>query len=435
MSAFEAQVVGGILRDGRDAFWKVADLLSPEDFTDPKMAGLYRQFRHAAANEDHPFDFILFGEEAEAGGVAAAWEVTNLASNSVGSFNIVAYAEKVREARLVRETKRICTLGAKSGDLQSVQTELGRLMESQPASAISITDATKSMLEAWMEKYNSGEVFTGIRTGFSRLDELTGGLQPGRIYGIGARAKMGKTMLAMNICANIAIDYQKPVAIWSLEMMADELTQRMVCAVGMVPSIYAQRPKLIDNDDTAWSRWVGAANTVQQAPIRICTRADVTIEQIEAQVRQLHAIGACDVACIDYLGLIRPPKADRHDLAIGFMTRRLKVLAKDLGIPVLLVFQLNRENEKGKVVSHPVASNAKDSGNIEQDLDVMLLLHRPSYYDKTAQKGLRLDLNLNRNGKTGLIHLEDRLDCCRFVDTGKEWVDAEPTKGRADDDL
>jgi replicative DNA helicase len=115
----------------------------------------------------------------------------------------------------------------------------------------------------------------------------------------------------------------------------------------------------------------------------------------------MHACGQLDLLCIDYLGLLRMPKMDRHDLAIAHVTRRVKIIAKELRIPVLLVFQLNRGSEHGQAVRPPRPSDARDSGAIEQDLDAMLLLHRPSYYDKRAKPGLRLDLALQRNGRPG----------------------------------
>ncbi len=159
----------------------------------------------------------------------------------------------------------------------------------------------------------------------------------------------------------------------------------------------------------------------------------MTIEEIEAQARQLHASGHCDLLCIDYLGLIRMPKKDRHDLAVAHVTRRVKIIAKELRIPVILVFQLNRGSESGMQVRPPRPSDARDSGAIEQDLDAMFLLHRPSYYDKGAPSGLRLDLALQRNGPTGLIRLEEELHHCRFLPSNQEWKDPKSNFGMDND--
>ena len=127
------------------------------------------------------------------------------------------------------------------------------------------------------------------------------------------------------------------------------------------------------------------------------------------------------------------PKKDRHALDVAHVTRRVKIIAKELRIPVILVFQLNRGSESGMQVRPPRPSDARDSGAIEQDLDAMFLLHRPSYYDKTAPSGLRLDLALQRNGPTGLIRLEEELHHCRFLPSNQEWKD--PKAAGMDNDL
>ena len=129
---------------------------------------------------------------------------------------------------------------------------------------------------------------------------------------------------------------------------------------------------------------------------------------------------------------LRLPTMSRHDLAIAHATRRVKIIAKELKIPVILVFQLNRGSESNGAVRHPRPSDARDSGAIEQDLDAMFLLHRPSYYDKKAPKGMRLDLAIQRNGPTGLIYLHEELDKCRFAGGATEWTDAAPNTGDHD---
>src|SRR5690606_181659 len=235
------------------------------------------------------------------------------------------------------------------------------------------------------------------------------------------------------ICANFACQPaeshgeprwpEKNVVVWSLEMSDEELMQRMTCAVSGVPSVLLQRPRMMDSCDEANAKLNVAIKALRNAPLMISDRTDVTIEQIESQARQLRAMGKLDLLCIDYLGLLKLPKMDRHDLAIAHVTRRVKIIAKELRIPVLLVFQLNRGSEQGGTVRAPRPSDARDSGAIEQDLDAMFLLHRPSYYDKNAPKGLRLDLALQRNGPTGLIRLDDELHACRFTGGASEWTD------------
>jgi len=444
MSVSAENVVGGILIGGKDAYWRVADLLRPEDFPTASLGKLYRVCSEIARS-DSALDAFIVGDEAERQGVMSCADVVGIASVTASAANIRGYAEIVKADAMTRRVRAICAEGAKSGDVSTVQAQLTALLSAQPAHAQHARDVVKRMWDGVMARYAAGDALAGLETGFPLLDEMTGGLQPGRVYGIGARAKMGKTILAMNICANVAcppvdrdgalVRPARKVAVWSLEMSDEELMQRMASAQAGTRSVLLQRPKLLDKADTEMGRLNAAIKVLREAPLRISDRTDVTIEQIESQARQMHAGGELDLLCIDYLGLLRMPKMDRHDLSVAHCTRRVKIIAKELRIPVLLVFQLNRGSEHGQVVRPPRPSDARDSGAIEQDLDAMFLLHRPSYYDKNAPKGLRLDLAIQRNGPTGLIHMDDELDCCRFTGGAREWTDAVQAGGGRDDDL
>lgn len=431
MSAAAESVLGGILLGGKDAFWRVADVVTPDDFPSAWLASAYRVCGEVARSSAD-LDVVTVCEAMERAGAKDAYRISEFAGRTPGATNIRAYAELVKSDAIARRVRAICADGAKSGDVATVQASLTALLSSQPAHAVPAADALNRMWAGVMARYDAGDALSGLETGYPLLDEMTGGLQPGRVYGIGARAKMGKTLLTMNICAHVALAGH-PVAVWSLEMSDDELMQRMACAVGGIPSMLLQRPTLLDKTSDYWGRLTLAIKRLKEAPLRVSDRMDVTIEQIEAQARQMHANGNLALLCIDYLGLIRMPKMDRHDLSIAHVTRRVKIIAKELRIPVLLVFQLNRGSEQGSSVRHPRPSDARDSGAIEQDLDAMLLLHRPSYYDKSAAPGLRLDLSIQRNGPTGLIRLEDESACCRFTAGTHEWKDAKAVGGRDDD--
>lgn len=423
MSVAAENVLGGIIIGGRDAYWRVADVLSPSDFHAPAHANLFRLLGDIAKSSAE-LEIVVAMEEAERQGVMDAASVAEIAGNTASAANIRSHAELVKADALTRRVRAICAEGAKTGDVATVQAALSALLSSQPSSAVPAGIALQRMWDGVMARYEAGDAVCGLKTGFPLIDEMTGGLQPGRVYGIGARAKMGKTILAMNICANVACPVAgegRAVAVWSLEMSDEELMQRMTCAMSGVPSVALQRPKMLDEIENATTRISVAMKALKSSKLLISDRTDVTIEQIEAQARQLHACGQLDLLCIDYLGLLRLPKMDRHDLAIAHATRRIKIIAKELRIPVLLVFQLNRGSEQGGTVRPPRPSDARDSGAIEQDLDAMFLLHRPSYYNKSAQPGLRLDLALQRNGPTGLIRLEDELHACRFTGGSEYW--------------
>lgn len=444
MSIAAENVLGGIVMGGRDAYWRVADVVTPADFVIPAQANLFSLIGEmASGNSD--LDPVTIGDEAERRGIMEAWVVCDLGANTHSYANIRGHAEMVKAESQSRRFRMICSEGAKSGDMAETQAAISALLQDRPASVSPIKDVMKRMWSGVMDRYTHGDALCGLRTGFHELDEYTGGLQPGRVYGVGARAKMGKTVLAMNICANVACppldsegNYQwepRHVAVWSLEMSQDELAQRMAAAKAGVRSVLMQRPKMMDDDPESTRRLAAAIAELNKASLFVSDSMDVSVEDIEAQARQLKAEGKLDLLCVDHLGLMRMPKKDRHDLAVAHVTRRLKLLAKELNIPVIIVFQLNRGSESGTVVRPPRPSDARDSGSIEQDLDVMLLLHRPSYYDKSARKGLRLDLALQRNGPTGLMELGDELDCCRFVPTGRPWKDDKGPGHSSYDDL
>lgn len=444
MSIAAENVLGGILIGGREAYWKVADIVSAADFASPRHSGLFALLTEMAHGSGD-MDGVTVAEEASNRGASFADDVYPLLSCTGSSANIRSYAELVKQDAISRRFRAICAEGARSGDVAETQAAITELLQSKPAGTVPLKDAMKRMWEGVMARYEQGDDLAGLRTGFPEIDELTGGLQPGRVYGIGARAKMGKTVLAMNICANVAcppLDRDgkpmwpaKHVGVWSLEMSEDELAQRMASAAAGVPSALLQRPKAMDHQAEATARLSDAIRRLNGASLVVSDRLDVSIEDIEAQARQLHAEGRLDLLCIDHIGLLRLPKKETHSLAVGHATRRAKAIAKELKIPVILVFQLNRASESGAQVRPPMPSNARDSGNIEQDLDAMFLLHRPNYYDKTAKKGLRLDLALQRNGPTGLMELGDELQFCRFVPTGRTWEDAKGGSGVGYDDL
>lgn len=429
MSIAALQVLGGIAHAGKDAYWQVADLLTPEDFPTPTLGNIYR-----LCGELDAFDFMLLAEEAEKRGVCSAAEVIDLAKSTASAANIRSWAERIRDGSMDRRFRQICRQGEESGDIAATQTAINDLLADKPAHAVPLKDAMRRMWDSLQARYDAGNALAGLPTGFPLLDEMTGGLQPKRVYGIAARVKMGKTILAMNICAHNALA-GKHVAVWSLEMSEEELAQRMACAESGTPNRYLQSPKLFDENPEAMAGLYAGMKRLRDAPMVVNDRMGVSVEEIEAEARMMHAKGVLDLLCIDHLGLVKMPKADRHDLAVGHVTRRCKAIAKELAIPVLLVLQLNRGNESGAQVRPPRVSDARDSGNIEQDLDAMFLLHRPSYYDKNAPKGCRLDVGMQRNGPTGLIHLHDELDRCRFTGGAEPWAEDKAVVGGRDDSL
>ena len=419
----EAHVLGAVLLDP-PAYWRAADLLDAEDFTSEGHRAIWRAF--GALNEaSRPIDPFTVME-------ATGWAdndpyVFRLQSDTPSAANIRAYAESVKAASTSRMVRMAGERIAAQGDLAEGQTLLARIADDQPGRLITAKEAAAEMWKGVMARYDAKEEHSGLLTGIPQLDALTGGLQRGRVYAIGARAKMGKSILAWMIAAHCAANLGKRVAGFSLEMATDELMQRMACALSGVRSYGLLHPKAMD--EMEWSKLSVALAKLTESPLWLSDRMDLTIDQIEAHSRQAKP----DLIVIDYLQLIEQPKLETEAVRLAYITRRIKKLAKECDVPVIEVFQVNRGNETSQNPGPPLPSNARGSGTIEQDCDAMMLLHRPSYYDKKADKGLRLDLALQRNGPTGIVRMDDDLERCRFLPSSDEWHDA--IKGGTANDL
>lgn len=420
MTVPEQNVLGAVLLDP-SAYFRVSDLLKPDDFTSDGHRAIWAAFGklHAAERPIDPFTVME----------ATSWQdndpyIFRLASDTPSAANVRAYAESVKAESTRRRTRLAGERISARGDIAEAQTLIGQILDDQPGRMITADEAAGAMWKGVVARYDREDEATGLLTGIPKLDAMTGGLQPGRVYAMGARAKMGKSLLAWQIAAHVAVRTGKRVAGFSLEMSTDELMQRMACALAGVRSYGLLNPKSMDNEE--WSRLTVAMADLRAAPLLLSDRMDLTIDQIEAQSRQAKA----DLVVIDYLQLIEQPGFGSEAERLAYITRRIKKLAKSCDAPVIEVFQVNRGNETTQNPGPPMPSNARGSGTIEQDCDAMLLLHRPGYYDKKTP-GLRLDLALQRNGPTGLIRMECDLEKCRFLPSQDEWQDAK-TGGTGD---
>lgn len=423
MSAPEQNVLGAVLLDP-SAYWRVADLLTADHFTADGHAAIWRAF--GKLNEaGRPIDPFTVME-------ATGWAdndayIFRLASDTPSAANVRAYAESVRNAATTRRVKLAGERIAVQGDLPEAQSLIASITDDQPGRLVTAKEAAGAMWKGVMARWEAKEETSGLLTGIPELDAMTGGLQRGRVYALGARAKMGKSILAWQIAAHVAVKQGKTVAGFSLEMTTDELMQRMACSLAGVRSVGLLRPKAME--DNEWARLSVAMAELTTSPLLLSDRMDMTIEQIEAHARQAKP----DLVVIDYLQLIEQPHLENEAARLGFLTRRVKKLSKDCDVPVIEVFQVNRGSETGSNIRPPRPSDARGSGTIEQDCDAMFLLHRPNYYAKDAAPGLRLDLALQRNGPTGLIRMEDDLERCRFLPSDRNWVDPQAKGGGFED--
>ncbi len=414
----EKAVLSAILLDN-DAIHAVMTEVGEEDFYHPSHQMLYRSMVRLR-DENQPVDLttlaaFLKGEgllESVGGAVALA----EIADYEATPANIIHYAKIVRDRAvkrsLISTASEIVALGYDHGE--SADTLLDEA-ESR-IFALSTEKANTSLSSISVEMHDavdhidmlmnrSGEL-TGLSTGFERLDEITGGLQRGELFILAARPSMGKTALALNIARNAAVDSQKKVAVFSLEMTTRSLVMRMLSSEAQV-DFTAFRSGLISTD--AHSRLMAAAGRLSEAKLWIDDSGSASILEMRAKCRRLKSQHGLDLVIVDYLQLAR---GDRHtqsrEQEISEISRGLKGLAKELDIPVMALSQLNRGPESRKENKRPMLADLRESGAIEQDADIIGFIYRDIVYNtETEFENLaELIIAKQRNGPTGTIKLE-----------------------------
>ena len=279
---------------------------------------------------------------------------------------------------------------------------------------ICISELIKSGFEKAEQMMNSHDVLTGIETGFIDLDKKTNGLQPSDMIVLAARPSMGKTALALNIAEHAAVKTKKSVGIFSLEMSKEQLVFRLLCSNARVS---AQRLRSGFASPADFEELKFAAGRLSESPIYIDDTPGISIMELRGKARRLKARTDCQLIVIDYLQLITSPSGkEGRQQEISDISRSVKEIARELNIPVIILSQLNRLVEQRK--DHkPMLSDLRESGAIEQDADVVLMLYRKEYYDPSDDPGTAdLCIAKQRNGPTGDIRLQWSNEYTRFGD-------------------
>jgi replicative DNA helicase len=289
------------------------------------------------------------------------------------------------------------------------------------------------ILEHVMQRMETGAQ-PGLSTGLTDLDRLTRGLLPGQLWIIAARPSMGKSLAATDLARAVALRQRQPVVFFSLEMSREELMERILAAEARVPlyDIQLGGDRLTDID---WVSIAKAAGEIGDAPLHIVDTSALRLTDITARARQLAARGALGLIVVDYLQLMdatSSSRTDNREQQVARISRGLKVLAKDLHVPVVVVAQLNRGPE-GRLGHRPMLSDLRESGAIEADADVVILLHRPDYYDKESERAGEVDLIVakNRSGATDTITAAAQMHFSRFVDMAAEDIYSRVTRMNA----
>jgi len=354
-----------------------------------------------------------------AGGASYIADLTGAVPTSA---NVEHYARIVLEAALLRKIIATCTRLA--GEAYKAEGNVDALLDRAEADIFAIAErrqlnpiyAVSELLEEGIKRIEdqirSGTGITGLATGFSKLDELLSGFQPSDMIVLAARPAVGKTALALNIAAHAANQLGKSILLFSLEMAKEQLVQRLLCMVGHVDSGRLRSGYLAHNEFPKLQR---AAGVLSKAKIYIDETPNITILELRSKARRHAAQYPVDLIVIDYLQLMSGAgRPETRQLEIAEISRSVKGLARELRVPVLALSQLSREAEKDES-GIPKLSHLRESGAIEQDADVVLMLSRPPAHESEGRENiLRLNVAKQRNGPTGSMELVFEKNIQRF---------------------
>ena len=420
----EQAVLGSILIDP-ECFNDLVVILSDEYFYIPQHKEIYKALA-SMLEMNLRIDYIALvdrlkksGTYDEAGGKAYLKELVQRVPSSA---NVLTYASIVREryyARALIEASRNIIKDATENTIDSgklLDSAEQRIYDIRQGRMVSGLEHIKGVIENEtydrLLKITNPETkanYIGIPTGISELDRKITGLNKSDLIILGARPGMGKTSFALNIVRNVAMQAGKTVAFFSLEMTRDQLAQRMLSGEAAIKSEKLRTGEL---DADEWNRLAEASANLSKANIYFDESSGITVAEMKAKLRRMKQVDLC---VVDYLGLMHSPRrTDNRVQEISEITRSLKIMAKELNIPVIVCAQLSRATESKTLKSHkPALSDLRDSGSIEQDADIVLFLYRETYYDnekaEDSQKGdpnkAECIVAKNRHGEIGSVEL------------------------------
>lgn len=438
----EQSVLGGLMLDNEQ--W---DNVTERVITDDFYLHSHRLIFAAMARlseESKPVDLVTLTERLEqineldrVGGAAYLME---LQKNTPSSANILAYADIVRERALIREMIGVANQIAEAGYdtkgrssrelLDFAEQHVFQIAEKRstgeegPQGLVNILDKTLDRIE-YLSRHANLSGVTGVSSGFTDLDKKTAGLQPSDLIIVAARPSMGKTTFAMNLVEHAALNEEKPVVVFSLEMPAEQIMMRMLASLSRVDQTKVRTGQL---DDADWHRLTSAMSVLKdRGKLYIDDSSGLTPTEVRSRARRIaREHKGVSMVMVDYLQLMTVPgMSENRTLEIAEISRSLKALAKELKCPVVALSQLNRSLEQ-RSDKRPVNSDLRESGSIEQDADVIMFIYRDEvYHPDSADKGLaEIILGKQRNGPIGRIKLMFHGQYSRFDNyTGAEIDD------------
>lgn len=421
----EQATLGSILIDN-DAIVKVIDFLEPEYFYRTSHQIIYKAMKELYERSE-PIDLLTVseylkkkGELEEVGGFSYLATLTNITPTAL---NVEKYAKIVEEKSILRE---IIKAGIEIIDLAfSSQEDVGDTLDKAQEALFNVAkkrlsapfyplkDLLKESFDRIESLYKRKEGITGIPSGFPQLDKITGGFRKNDLIVLAARPSVGKTSFSLNVATNVATKYNLPVAIFSLEMSKEQIVERILEYVADV-NFHKLRTGVFSDED--WKKLGRAYGPLYEAPIYIDDSSDISVLEIRTKARRLKSKENLGMIVVDYLQLMHlRRKVENRVQEISEITRSLKKLSREVGVPVLVISQLSRAIEK-REDKRPMLSDLRESGSIEQDADVVMFLSVKGEDKMKDTNIVDLIVAKNRNGPLGKIKLKFLKKFAKFME-------------------
>ncbi len=412
----EESLLGAMLLS-REAIAYAVEIVKADDFYKPAHGQIFDAIRHLYS-QGEPADPVTVAEELKRAGVldqvGGLQRLVELQTQTPSIGNARRYARIVDENALLRRLIGVAGEIAEMG--YDMPDDVQKAVDRAEAMVFEVAqkrnaDSTKALhdllgdaLDRLEHIYERGESITGVPTGYQDLDELLSGLQPSSLVVVGARPSMGKTAFALGMATHVAVEVQRPVLFFSLEMGHRELTQRILASEAQVDSDRMRKGKLTEQD---WTKIVNAIGRLER-PLYIDDNPNVSVMEIRGKARRLKSkVGDLGLIVIDYLQLMSGRgSAENRQVEVSEISRGLKILARELEVPVVALSQLSRALEL-RADKRPMLADLRESGSIEQDADVVMFLYRDEvYHPDTADAGVaEVIVAKHRNGPTATKRL------------------------------
>ncbi|HJA41444.1 MAG TPA: replicative DNA helicase [Firmicutes bacterium] len=430
----EQAVLGALFIDEK-AIIKISEILVPEDFYRSAHQKIY-QAMLTLYNQNMPIDIVSVVEtltqKNQVEDIGGTTYIRELAMSVPTAANVLFYAEIVEEKsvlrNLIRTATEIVTEGyMREGNVEELLNEAEKNILSvsqniKTGNFKGIQDVLVDVHSHIVAMYQKKDDITGIPSGFPDLDRMTAGFQKNDLIIVAARPSVGKTAFALNIAQSVATKTDETVAIFSLEMGAEQLVMRMLCAEGNLDAQRMRTGKLTPED---WGKLSLALGSLSNSKVFIDDTPGIRVNDIRTKCRRLAQEHGLGMVVIDYLQLIQGGKSkENRQQEVSEISRTLKEIARELQVPVIALSQLSRSVE-ARQDKRPMMSDIRESGSIEQDADIVAFLYRDDYYEKETEKKdiIEIIIAKQRNGPVGTVELAFRKEYNKFLSIDRNHQD------------